>query len=224
MQAGVEVCAADENRQLVEHNLIACVQPIIAPVDHVTERLMPIRRVARQKTDEIEILLQEPIEILRAEAGQMCDRELDGERNAVETPNDISDRIHIGLGERIFARHVSRASNEQFESAIGAGARKIEMLVRTGQAERREPNDPLVTNTQSLARGREDRRRETHPSDVVNETPDAVENMLAAIESEQRRVLRQGGQRRLSDVLRARADAELPRERGPNIFVFRCIR
>ncbi|WP_244635132.1 hypothetical protein [Methylosinus sp. C49] len=185
---------------------------------------MPIRRVARQKTDEIEILLQEPIEILRAEAGKMRDRELDGERNAVETPNDVSDRIHIGLGERIFARHVSRASNEQFESAISAGAREIEMLVRAGQTERREPNDPLVANTQSLARGREDRRRETHASDVTNEAPDPVDDMLAAIENEQRCVPRQGGQRRLSEVLRARADAELARERRPNIFVFRSVR
>ena len=172
--------APREHRAAREGELLAVRQEPPRPLDRVRQRRVPAVRAARG--------LREHAVTSRETLGELGERqeprprggELDGERDALEAPDDLGERPRI-VGER--AAHVAGALQEQEDG--GRGRNRLLVAVAGRALERRKLHHDLAAEAQPLARGdqhHQPRRRLAPARDGLRRGHD----LLEVVEHEQR--------------------------------------
>ena len=86
-----ERATAGEHRQPPEQALLLLVEQRVAPLDRRAQRLLPPRRVARARGEQVERMLEPLEQRLRSQEPEPRSGELERERQPVETPADLGD-------------------------------------------------------------------------------------------------------------------------------------
>ena len=87
----VEREGADEHRQPSKRETFRLVQQVMAPVDRREQRSLAFQR-PRARSQDAETVVQAPHQIVERHRAQPRRRQLDGQRNTVETPADRTNR------------------------------------------------------------------------------------------------------------------------------------
>src|SRR5262249_36950961 len=93
----IEPKTAGENADAREEALYFDVQEIVAPIECRAKRLLPLRPVARYAAKHVRALVEPREECLRGQQPHARGRELDGERQAVQSHTELGDRRSVLL-------------------------------------------------------------------------------------------------------------------------------
>lgn len=152
-------------------------------------------------------------------------RELDRERNPFEPANDLADGRRVVVVVRLRVRRRAHALYEERDRAVVQRARRGEGDVRGRIRERRDGAHELARDAEPLARRRDRVDAGTRLQQRLDDLGDAVEEMLAVVEDEQRALRAQMrenpgargadvGDRRLDGLRDAIDEGIVGRERG----------
>ena len=92
---GLEVEAAREHREAAQHRPLLVAQQVVGPVDGGPQRLVALDRRAAATGQEPEALPEPLRDLRRRQRARPGGRELDRERDAVEAPADLDDRVDV---------------------------------------------------------------------------------------------------------------------------------
>ena len=106
---------ADERAEPPERRLFGWRQQVVAPVDGCLERSLARHPAARPATEEPKTLIESGCELFDAQASQARGRELEGERDGVESAAHLADRRSVGVGQREARVHRASAGAEQLD-------------------------------------------------------------------------------------------------------------
>ena len=136
-----------------EQPLLLPVQQLVAPLDSGAQRPLPLRRIARTAGQERERQLEPLQELLRAEQADPRRRELERERETVETAADRGDRRR-GLEAGSTARARSTKSVTASPSASGLdGVLAARRATRSGSRLVASTFTPVVPDSRSVTIG-----------------------------------------------------------------------
>ena len=147
-----------------EHLLRARIEEIVAPFDRRAERALPLGRVARPRRQQRQRAIEAPQQAIAAQQARACCRQLDGERQAIETGADGID----GLGRRIGSACLFGAGYEELGRA-GCLEGLEPVLVLAGPAQRRPARDQQAKTIREREQLVYFRRRAQHVLEVVEE-------------------------------------------------------
>ena len=147
----VEGEATGEHREAAEHELLDRVQERIGPVDRGAQRLVTLQHGAPAAGEEPEPLVEAGQHLRRRHHLEARGRELDGQRDAVETPAQLSDGRSRVAGEDELALGGPGPFHEQpdrvvFEQRVNAGT-----VVRGRGRERSHRVGDLTLDLERLA-------------------------------------------------------------------------
>ena len=103
---------AGENAEPVEDGGFRSVEERVRPLDRGAERLVPFDRGTPAAGEESEALVQMRGDLGRAHGGDTCCCELQCERQSVEPPTDLADRVDVGAVQFKIASDSTRALGE----------------------------------------------------------------------------------------------------------------
>ena len=202
---GVEREPSREHRQPIEHRAFGFGQQLVGPVDRRLERLVARDRRAAPAGEHPEPLV-EPLEDLgRRDGPRPGRRQLDGERDAVETPAELDHGRRRCRVECELRPRRARPVHEQLDRvAVGVGR------------ERRDRHDSLRGDPEPLA------ARSDHPHvgctgrDRVGDRRDARNQMLTVVDHQQQSPATQARAQARDIVLarRQRVAQRLQQQRG----------
>ena len=138
------------------------------------------RRGTRTGRQQLEASIEAGRDLVHVERAQACRRQLDRQRQPVETTDDLGDARPLGgIGVELRI-HGARPLHEQIDSRPVVGRR-----------ERRHHVQLLAGHPQPLAAGRDDRHVRTGDQETIDEIGNRVEDVLAVVEQQQHLGLRQ---------------------------------
>ena len=190
--------AAREHRQALQKGALGSRQQVVAPVDRGAQRLV-VRHGGRVALGEqAEALVQSRGDLVHRKRIHARRRELDGERDAVETPADVRDgrgvaAIHV---ERVLrpARAVDEEAHRlrsrkplEIEGRRRIPVRSIEPI---GDGERRHRVGRLARHAKALAAGGEDAQRPARLQQPLGELRARPRQVLAVVQDEQQPAVR----------------------------------
>ena len=135
---GRQVAAAGEHRQPLEDALLVVEEQLVAPVDDGAQRLLAGQRRARPAGQQPEPIVQPGGDLGDRERPGAGGRQLDGERQTVESGADVGDR-------RVVRRRRARAARRR---PVARATKRRDGVVGR---ERRHRPDGLAADAQSLA-------------------------------------------------------------------------
>ena len=176
------VVAADRfrrvEREAVQHRepagkrLLVVVEELVAPRDRRFERLLPRHRGAAAAGEQPKAIVERGRDPGRVHHAHSCRRELDRERNAVETIDDLVDRRRrFGVGRESRPR-LLRPLDEQRD--------------RRRAIERRDAPRHLARNAHRLATRRQHAQARARVQQRLDHLGGRVEYLLAVVDHQQR--------------------------------------
>ena len=172
-----DVATAGEDREPVEGVAFELAQQVVRPVDGAPERLLPFERGAAAAREELEALVEPVDKVVRCHRTHTCGRQLDRERDPVEPPAQLRDRVRVLGREREVVLRVAGPVDEQV-----LGFRAVE---------RPHGDDLFSGHRQALAAGCKHRDLRTSLRDAVDDACRRVEQVLAVVEDHQRALVRE---------------------------------
>jgi hypothetical protein len=161
----------------------------MTPVDGRSERLLPRKRRAPSSGQECEAVGQPVKDLLGAEDSGPHRGELDRERQAVETPAQLSDGRLIRTGQLERPRGRGGPLGEQQNGLVLA--KLGERLVALGrrQPERRDGDDLFTWNLKRLPGRSDDPHARRSAKDVGHQARGCLEHVFAVVEDQQQLAL-----------------------------------
>ena len=132
------------------------VQQLVAPLDRRAQGLLPGGRVARARGQERQALVESSEELVRAEQRDACGGQLDRERQAVQPPADLADRL--GRPESVLH---SRGSLDEQGDGVAVRQRLDRVALLRFDLQRLPARDQRL-RVGRLRQERRDRRRGLH--------------------------------------------------------------
>ena len=153
----LERAGSREHRQAAEQPLLGVGQELVAPVDGVAQRLLADGQVAAAAGEQIETALEARPDLRRREDPDPRRRQLDRQRQAVETGADLGDRRRILRGQRERGlRRPGPAARTAPPPGSRPAPRPTAAVDRSGRPQRRDVKAMLAVDVQHGAAGHED--------------------------------------------------------------------
>ena len=176
--------AADEHAETPEEHLEIRCEEGVAPVDRLAQRLLASRQVARSAAEEGESAAQPAEDRLGAEEARLRRRELDRQRQPVETNDDLGDRRDIGRGDREVRSDGHRPLEEQGDPLVLRERLHRRQVRRVGDPERWNGMLVLAMHVEHGPARHEDAQARSSRQQVDDDRR-RVEDLLEVVEDEE---------------------------------------
>ena len=142
--------AAREHAEPPEHPLLFGVEKAVTPLERGAQRLVPAEHGARTGSEHVEAFVEPRAQAFHAEQRHARGGKLDGQRNAVEPPADLDDRIDVVGPQDEVRRHGLRARREELDRSC---AHRLGGRIAPRQGKHAESIDVLVGDLQRFLAG-----------------------------------------------------------------------
>ena len=197
-----QVAPAGEDRQARPQELLLLGAEVVAPLDARPQGTVPVGQVAVPLAQEPVAVGQLPEHRLRREAAGPCGGELERQRDPLQAGTQLRDRLGVGLGDREVGARECRAVDEQLH--------RLELRQRLGgdpgpgHAQGRHQHDGLTGDAQPLAAGRQHAQPRAVRPQPQHQCGRCIEDVLAAVQDEQRLPVGHEAGHELRDAVRRR--------------------
>ena len=179
---------AGEDPEPAKHRLFVGRQQSVAPLQRRAQRLVPAQHDAGAGGEDVEPFVQPRAQALHAQQWEACGRKLDGQRNAIQSPADLDDRMGVLRRQREARVHRLRPRHEQLH---GARLSRIGARVGGRHGERAQAIHVLVRGLDRLLAGDQHAQARRRGAYLVEQGGDGVRHVLAVVEHQQESLWRE---------------------------------
>ncbi len=188
---------ASEGREPRKEGLLGLAEHVEAPVHGGAQRAVPGQRRAAAAGQQAEPIVQPRRDLVWRQGSDPRCRELDRQRDAVQSQADLPDRVGVLLGEGKSREHRAAAVDEELHGI--ARGQSLERLRRSGSARfgqrhRRHGHQALAGHAERLAAGCHDAQVGAAAEELVRDVDDRVEQVLAVVQDQEHAPVGERGQ------------------------------
>jgi hypothetical protein len=197
---------AGEHREPREQCPLAFLQQFVAPLERAAKGSLALRQVACTPGQELQPLAQALQDRIRREERYACSRELERQRQSVESHAQFADRRRILRRKDKSGFNGLRPQDEEPDRCGRADGGNVAVAPKVGKRQRRHGENPFAGDVQRLA-ARDDQLRFGRLREDLRKRRRAADDLLEVVEHEQDLLRREICGQRLS---RGFAHAERP--------------
>jgi hypothetical protein len=138
-----------------EEALLAGLEEVVAPLDRRPERLLALGQVAGPAAEELQAVSEAVAESLGREEVQARRGQLDGQRQAIETPADLEHRGGVVVGQAEVGSHGPGPFDEELDRLEGTQGLGRDRTGRRSAATWADQEEALAADPERLAAGDE---------------------------------------------------------------------
>jgi hypothetical protein len=188
-----EVEPAGEHGEPPEHGPLGGGEQPVAPVDRGVQAVLPARRPAAGRGEQVETVFEVGEELVRRQRAEAPGGQLDGQRETVEMDADGGDGGPGGGGELETGQDGPRPVQEQPDGVGPQQGGPFDRSVQVWYRQRFEDDDGLALDLQRLPAGGEDAQPGAAAEQRFDQQRTGVDQVLAVVQHEQRPSLPEGG-------------------------------